>query len=283
MKILYTTDLHGNREKYRGIEELALREKVAAVLNGGDLLPAGPDLHEVQAEFIQGFLASHMAALCGAGIRFLGILGNDDLGALDELFRNVCRRTPGAHDLSEGKVELGGHEFLGFQLVQDYPFRLKDRCRRDGEDDQFPPQRGSGILSTPGGFRELPDWFLHARSLPTLEEELARLPAPRDPARAVYLIHQPPAGLGLDCAGDGRQVGSRAVHAFIRKVQPLLTLHGHIHESPDVSQLWSNRVGRTICIQPGARGALLGVLIDLEIPSAALRHLPSISLKGNPS
>jgi Icc-related predicted phosphoesterase len=30
-----------------------------------------------------------------------------------------------------------------------------------------------------------------------------------------------------------------------------MSLHGHIHESPKVSGLWNNKLGNTICIQPG--------------------------------
>ena len=30
-----------------------------------------------------------------------------------------------------------------------------------------------------------------------------------------------------------------------------MSLHGHIHESPKISGLWYNKLGKTICIQPG--------------------------------
>ncbi len=105
MKVLYVTDLHGTRERYRRIEKLAVREEEAAVLNGGDLLPGGPDLHRSQAAFIEEVLYSHMAALGEAGIHFLGILGNDDLGAHDALFEKTCGRVSMTHDLAGGKVE----------------------------------------------------------------------------------------------------------------------------------------------------------------------------------
>jgi len=273
MKILYATDLHGDRDRYRRVEELTAKLGVAAVVNGGDLLPHLHPILKVQRRFIEEDLARHVERLAAAGIQFLSILGNDDLAACDETFRALCARFPTAHPLAGARVALGGYEFIGFDLVADYPFRLKDRCRRDREDFVLPPQRGTAILSSASGLRELPNWPKYVNSLPTIEEELARLPAPEDPLRAVYVIHHPPAGVGLDCCADGRRVGSRAVHRFIQKPQPRLTLHGHIHESPEMTKVWCARIGRTVAIQPGSRKDLIGVLIDLETLSAVLRDV----------
>src|SRR4030065_25881 len=88
-------------------------------------------------------------------------------------------------------------------VLREFPFRLKDRARRDSEKFAFPEQFGGAILSRPGGWEEIPDWEAYARALPTIEEELAALPAPEDPARAVYVIHGPPAGLGVAGGGGG--------------------------------------------------------------------------------
>ena len=272
MKILYTTDLHGDRDRYRRVEELAAKLGVAAVVNGGDLLPHLKPILEVQRRFIEEDLARHVERLGAAGIHFLSILGNDDLAACDETFRALCTRFPTAHSLAGAKVALGGYEFIGFDLVADYPFRLKDRCRRDRGDFVLPPQRGTAILSSGSGLRELPDWPAYVLSLQTIEEELARLPAPDDPHRAVYVLHHPPAGVGLDCCADGRRVGSRAVHRFLQKLQPRLSLHGHIHESPEMTGVWCTRIGRTVAIQPGSRKELTGVLIDLGTLSTVLKN-----------
>jgi len=57
-------------------------------------------------------------------------------------------------------------------------------------------------------------------------------------------------------------VGSIAVRNAIKKYQPLLGLHGHIHESRGIE-----RLGRTLCVNPGSEyneGILRGVIIDLE-------------------
>jgi Icc-related predicted phosphoesterase len=59
-----------------------------------------------------------------------------------------------------------------------------------------------------------------------------------------------------------KSAGSPSVKAFIEKVQPLLTLHGHIHESPGYA-----RLGRTLAINAGseyAEGILKAAIINLE-------------------
>jgi Icc-related predicted phosphoesterase len=108
----------------------------------------------------------------------------------------------------------------------------------------------------------------------------------REPARAVFNFHVPPIASGLDDApvldesltvqqslGQVRfaPVGSTAVRAAIEATQPLLSLHGHIHESAAI-----RRIGRTIAINPGsdyATGALNGVLVTLERDKVATHQL----------
>jgi uncharacterized protein len=98
------------------------------------------------------------------------------------------------------------------------------------------------------------------------------------PEAAIYNIHVPPYNTPLDLAprldraltkvmtpgGEAEMVhvGSRAVRSALERRQPLLALHGHIHESRG-----STRFGRTLSVNCGSaysEGALLGALVDLE-------------------
>jgi len=97
------------------------------------------------------------------------------------------------------------------------------------------------------------------------------------PERAVFNLHPPPLGTQLDDAprlDENLQVqavlgqvqygpvGSSAVRDAELERQPLLGLHGHIHESSGV-----RRLGRTMIINPGSdysTGALNGALITLD-------------------
>jgi Icc-related predicted phosphoesterase len=97
----------------------------------------------------------------------------------------------------------------------------------------------------------------------------------RNPSQAVFNFHAPPYGSGLDEAPEltkdlrpayaGRSmvpVGSHAVMAVIDKYQPLLGLHGHIHEAKG-----TRKYKRTLCINPGSmyeQGMLNGAVIELK-------------------
>ncbi|MBI9108443.1 MAG: hypothetical protein JEZ04_16975 [Spirochaetales bacterium] len=154
--------------------------------------------------------------------------------------------------------------------VFDYPFRLKDRCRMDYDDYSFQMQYGTGILSSANGWNEIAAWPQYAKQLATIKEELDNLPKPRN-EQVIYIIHMPPSKIGLDVCRNGSTVGSDSVYNFLKSQQPLFSLHGHIHESPEVSGKWKNKVGNTIAIQPGQLKQFTFVLID-TVTNAAERH-----------
>jgi len=122
------------------------------------------------------------------------------------------------------------------------------------------------------------------------EEELAGKIAAltdqiQDMENAIFNIHVPPYGTGLDNAPeleDGtkvkrggsimKAVGSTAVREAILEHQPLLSLHGHIHESRGMQKL-----GRTVCINPGSSYSdwtLQGVIVDLK-DKEVTRYVPT--------
>lgn len=263
MKILFVTDLHGNKSKYEMLFEAIKNHKADIVINCGDMLPKDGTLFN-QDHFIREYLEDYFSQVDRAGIYYLCYLGNDDLRIFDDLFEKTCRKFSFVHNIAQRKVEIGGYEFIGMNWVADYPFRLKDRCRKDTEDYIFQIQLGKGLLSTLSGWCEIDDWFKYAERLPTIEDELSKLICPVDYRKAVYVIHMPPINLGLDKCSSEVEVGSKAVYDFIKKQQPMLTLHGHIHESPEMTGKWFNRLGKTLCIQPGQlKDKLTYALIDI--------------------
>jgi Icc-related predicted phosphoesterase len=69
-------------------------------------------------------------------------------------------------------------------------------------------------------------------------------------------------------------VGSMAVREFIEIRQPLLTLHGHVHESARLTGSWRDQIGRTFCFSAAHDGPELALIrFDLEHPEAAAREL----------
>lgn len=255
--------MHGSWWKYERLFTIAIDQGIDAVINGGDLLPFEGGLYK-QGQFISGYLDEYFSRFNSKKIYYLSCPGNDDLRIFDTLYDETCDKYPFVKNLAQRKIEIQGYEFIGMNWVADYPFQLKDRCRRDTETYVFPHQFGKGVLSWDGGLKYLDDWFSYAQDLPTIEEELDQLVRPGNMKKCVYIIHMPPAGLGLDVCSDGREVGSKAIYRFFEKNQPLLSLHGHIHESPVMSGKWFSKLGSTVCIQPGQLDDFTYVLIDLS-------------------
>lgn len=56
MKILYVTDLHGDKNKYRKSLEIAMKQEIRVIVNGGDMLPKLGERHTEQPLFIKGFI-----------------------------------------------------------------------------------------------------------------------------------------------------------------------------------------------------------------------------------
>ncbi len=269
MKLIYVTDIHGVEIKHNKIFELASSLKVDAVINGGDmLLFKGNLLH--QDKYIINFLDEYFSRFESEKIYYLGLLGNDDLGIFDDLFQKTCDKYSYVVNIAQTKFQIEGskYEFIGMNWVTDLPFGLKDRARKDTNDFELPKQIGRQYLSTPNGFKKIEDWSSYVDTLPTIEDEIKNLVKPSDMNNTVYIFHNPPANLDLDVTHDGKKVGSKAEYAFLKEKQPKLSLHGHIHESPDVSGKWYSQLGNTICIQPGQfrqdEDSLTYVLIDLE-------------------
>ncbi len=110
-----------------------------------------------------------------------------------------------------------------------------------------------------------------------LDVEIQRLEQDLDSTRPLVLnLHVPPYDTGLDYAPELRDdlsivggsnpnmvpVGSRAVRDAIDRLQPVLSVHGHIHESRGSVQL-----GRSVAINPGSEynsGVLRGVIVRLR-------------------
>jgi uncharacterized protein len=125
-------------------------------------------------------------------------------------------------------------------------------------------------------FREAPEDVLTSK----IDAVAAKIP---DMGRAIFNFHAPPYGSGLDEApalddtmrpihGGAvmKPVGSVAVRQAIQRYQPLLSVHGHIHESRGI---WKS--GRTLAINPGSSyndGVLQGAVLELNEKKGKVKH-----------
>jgi Icc-related predicted phosphoesterase len=188
--------------------------------------------------------------LAGTDTRAFVIPGNDDPWSIDEVLASGA-----SVEACDQQVKMvGPHEMVSFGFSNRTPW------------------------DTP---RELDEDEIYSR-LRRLTDQL------ESPARAIFNIHVPPYESSLDTAlevdeelryvmkgGRPHEVptGSPAVRQIIEEVQPLLSLHGHIHESKGVA-----RIGRTVAINPGSdytSGHLDGCLVHLEPDRVVNRYLVS--------
>ena len=184
--------------------------------------------------------------LAGSGRRAYVIPGNDDPWSVDEVLASgTC-----VDACDEAIRRVGPHEMVSFGYSNRTPWH------------------------TP---RELDEEEIYAR-LKRLVDQL------EEPGRAILNVHVPPRESSLDTAFEvdedlryvlkgGRPhevpTGSSAVRQIIEETQPLLSLHGHIHESKGVA-----KIGRTVAINPGSdygSGHLDGCLVHLA-PERVVNH-----------
>jgi Icc-related predicted phosphoesterase len=173
---------------------------------------------------------------------------------------------------------LGPYMVYGYSHVPPTPFRLKDWERYDVSRYVDPGcvAPTDGWLSFPVSHREL-EWS-------TITEDLQDLVGDADLSNSVFLFHSPPYKSNLDRAAlDGQSVdhvpldvhvGSVAIERFIEARQPLLTLHGHVHESARLTGEWRERIGRTHAFTAAHDGPELALVrFDLEDLGGATREL----------
>lgn len=188
--------------------------------------------------------------LADSPVRAYVIPGNDDPWSVDAVLSSGVSVVA----CDETVEELGPHEMVSFGYSNRTPWH------------------------TP---RELDEDEIYDR-LKRLTDQL------ESPERAILNVHVPPWESSLDTAFEvdeelryvtkgGRPhevpTGSKAVRQIIEETQPVLSLHGHIHESKGVT-----KIGRTVAINPGSdygSGRLDGCLIHLAPERVVNQYLVS--------
>lgn len=278
----FATDLHGQISRYEKLFALIAVERPEAVFLGGDLLPrASFCLTEMQEEeFISKYLASSFDRLrqeLGSSYPAVFVIeGNDDPKVFEAALLEA--ETGGVWCyLHQRKSSLGKFRLFGYACVPPTPFSLKDWERYDVSRYVDP-----GCTSPEEGRRSIPvdpsevKWG-------TIESDLEALVSDEVLDSAISLMHTPPYDTLLDRAAlDGKQhehvpldvhIGSIAVRRFIEKRQPLVTLHGHVHESARITGEWKIKMGRTTFNAAHDGPELALVRFDPACPDKASREL----------
>ena len=277
---LFVSDLHGRKDRYQKLFAAARDEGPEAVLLGGDLLPhagvSGPG-GDFLLEWLLPRLEELRSQLLADYPRLLALFGNDDPRAALVSLAEIEARGLAEH-VHGRRIEIAGRSVYGYACVPPTPFRLKDWERYDVSRFVDP-----GGISPEEGVRTVPAEELDTK-WGTIASDLVRLAGDDDLTRATCLFHAPPYRTALDRAAlDGRSVdhalldvnvGSIAIRRFIEARQPLLTLHGHVHESARLTGSWREQIGRTLCLSAAHDGAELAlVAFDPDDPEQATRRL----------
>jgi len=192
---------------------------------------------QVMLDGVERWMGMAEDKLKGTGVRIFVCPGNDDEMEVDDVVR-----ASGLVELGEGhKVEIDGFTMISTGWSNPTPWNTH---------------------------REESEEALGQR-IDTMVKQLD------DMSHAIFNLHCPPFNSGLDEApaidadmklmhgGRAlRPVGSKAVRQAIDTYQPLLSLHGHIHESKGAIKL-----GKTLSINPGSayeEGMLMAALINLD-------------------
>jgi Icc-related predicted phosphoesterase len=283
--IFFVSDLHGRIGRYQKLFEAVLREKPEAVFIGGDFLPHAWHAHETldfpHRDFINDFLVRNLLILrreLGDGYpRFFLIMGNDDARIEEAAVLDAAARGIWEY-IHQRRVGFGKFAIFGYAFVPPTPFRLKDWDRYDvsryTDPDAISPEEG--LRSYPVSEQEM--------KYVTIKDDLDRFTRNQDMAKAIFLFHTPPYQTKLDLSAQGGKMidhvpldchlGSIAVRRFIEARQPLLTLHGHVHESARLSGSWRDRIGRTHCFSAAHDGPELSLVrFDPDSLDAATREL----------
>ena len=173
--------------------------------------------------------------LKNTGIKMFIAPGNDDILEVDNVLDNFAY----AINADNRKVSINDHEMITLSWANHTPWDTPRECTEE----------------------EL------AKKIDKLTSQIENM------EKAIFNFHIPPYGTSLDQAyklskdlvpsvSEMISAGSEAVSNAIKEHQPLLGLHGHIHESRG-----THKIGKTTCVNPGSEyseGILRGVIIALD-------------------
>jgi uncharacterized protein len=172
--------------------------------------------------------------------------GNDDEWAIDGAL-NASTRVPNC----DGRiVDLEVLQVIGFGASNRTPW---DSPREMDEDEIY-----TRLSAVADGLDPSRPWIANVH-VPPFRSTLDDAPLLDDKLREVRRAGNPMVA----------PVGSTAVRQWIEERQPLVSLHGHIHESRS-----STRIGQTLAVNPGSdysAGIMTGAVITLDLKKRTAR------------
>jgi len=274
VKVIALADIHQSLEKWIQLTAVVRENKPDFVFIAGDIFPKEEGILN-QANYLP-LLKQNAAEIKQAGAELVLIPGNDDNRLLvpeiekadqDGLFHCVADRVK----------RIRGFEICGCPWIKDYPFGYKHWVAPESPEEKAisPVQFGPTLtISDSNEVEPIPDFEAYLENKLSIEESLEQMAEQvKNLANSIWLIHEPPSDLNLDLCATGDRVGSRLVYDFLLDKQPLLSIHGHIHEAPKYNGgIWSAKIGDTTCLQPGQTDETL-CYVSLRIYNGRIENM----------
>jgi hypothetical protein len=301
-RLFFSTDIHGSETCFLKFLNAGEAYKADVLIMGGDItgkmivpVVEGRD-GSFSVEFLgekyelrrEGEIESLEKKIRGVGyypyrVDSSGLEELSDRTKFDKIFSQLmCKRIRKWVDIADERLENSGIKCF-MSPGNDDSFDI-DAVFKKSKHVIYPEGKVVNIDSSHEmiscGFSNITPWRC-PRDIP--EEELAKkiekmASEVKDMKNCIFNMHCPPSNTLIDQApkldkdmkpvlvpgGDYEMisVGSIAVREAIEEYQPLLSLHGHIHEARGIF-----KIGRTLCTNPGSEyteGILRGFLIDIS-------------------
>ncbi len=266
-KCFFVSDLHGKINRYQTLFKEIEQQKPEAVFLGGDLLPSAYLKQQEYNDFFQEIIYSGFQNLQkkmnNSYPEVFLILGNDDPRTQE--YRFIEAEKQGLWNyLHMKKAAFKNWTVYGYSYIPPTPFLYKDWERYDVSRFVDPgcvhPTEGHCYIDTKEDIEFC-----------SIKKDLEKLFEDDDLSNAILLFHSPPYKSLLDRAAlDGIfvehvpldvHVGSIAIKELIEERKPLLSLHGHIHESSEITGEWKDKINKTIAFNAAITENKLSIII----------------------
>lgn len=255
--VLFASDAHGNKQQYQKLFRKALSDQADTLIIGGDITPKDPQNRTVkkQKEFLETFFIPAITDFkrelhankqeCEVFI----ILGNDDFKPNHDVLK--ANQEAGYVLINNSSAQTtDGFTIVGYPYVPLTPYQHKDWEKLDANNTKETEYRTKYLTTGTIAQTRTKTFDINNRT-DTIENDLNKLLENKDPKKTILVTHAPPYNTCLDVTKYEEHVGSYAIKQLIKEKQPLITLHGHIHETVDMTGQFKEQTNQTLSMSTG--------------------------------